>query len=190
MEDKLKKFAQDHREEFDTFEPRPDLWQDISRELEKKQFRKVIPFYQRAVWRYAAVVTLLVGVGYGLVQYGIGLGHDDKLVPIASLEQIAPEMAEVETYYLSVINQKKRERGTYNLRQMGVETDFKGELSKLDSSYAQLKKELYTNPNKQQVIDAMMQNLQIRISILNEQLEVLNRIKQAKKENRHANVPI
>jgi hypothetical protein len=190
MEDKLKKFAQDHREAFDTFEPRPDLWQDISRELEKKQSQKVIPFYQRAVWRYAAVVTLLVGVGYALVQYGRGLGRIEPRGPELSLVEIAPQMAEVESYYMAVINQKKQERGAYDLRQLGVETDFKGELSKLDSSYAQLKRELYTNPNKQRVIDAMVQNLQIRISILNEQLEVLNRIKQAKKENRHANVPI
>ena len=190
MEDKLKKFVQDHREEFDTFEPRPDLWQDVSRELERRQAPQIIPLYRRKVWQYAAVVTLLLGFGYGLVQYGKSLRDPGVGTTMASLESIAPEMAEVETYYLSVINQKTKERGTYDLRQLGVEKDFKGELAKLDSSYAQLKQELYKSPNKQRVIDAMVQNLQIRISILNQQLEVLNRIKQVKRENRHANVHI
>ena len=99
-------------------------------------------------------------------------------------------MAEVETYYLSVIQQKQKERSAYDLKKLGVAKDFSGELSKLDSSYVLLKKELSTNPNKQPVIDAMVQNLQIRISILNQQLEVLNRIKQVKTENQDAKISI
>ena len=187
MEDKLKKFVQTHRDAFDSFEPRADLWQDISRELNRPPIRKVIPLYQRPVWRYAAAVVVLVSVGIGLFKYG---QHTAQLSIAPPLAAIAPEMAEVENYYLSVINEKKRERSAFDLKKLGVEKDFSGEISKLDSSYVQLKKELYTNPNKQPVIDAMVQNLQIRIGILNQQLEVLSRVKQVKTENRHANVPI
>jgi hypothetical protein len=191
MEDKLKKYVQDHRDDFDSFEPRPDLWQDICRELDEKKSGRIIPFYQRSLWRYAASVILLMGIGYGLVQYGKSMRTGE---PVAAMEgplrSIAPEMAEVETYYLSVIQEKQKERRAYDLKKLGVDQDFSGELGRLDSSYVQLKKELATNPNKQPVIDAMVQNLQIRIRILNQQLEVLNRIKQIKTENQDENVSI
>jgi hypothetical protein len=182
MEDKLKQFVQGHREEFDSFEPRPDLWQDLSRQLdEQKKSSRVIPFFQRPVWRYAASIVLLIGIGYGLVQYGKSLVVTP---PTASteipLKEFAPEMVEVESYYMSVIHEKQRERNAYDLQKLGLAKDFTGELGKLDSAYVQLKKQLTTNPNKQMVIDAMVRNLQIRIGILNQQLEVLNQIQEVK----------
>jgi hypothetical protein len=184
MEDKLKQFVQGNREEFDSFEPRPDLWQDISRQLDEQKSTRVIPFFQRPVWRYAASILLLIGIGYGLVQYGKSLSFDKtgsisqtKDIP---LNQIAPEMAEVETYYMSVIHEKQQERNAYDLQKLGLAKDFAGELAQLDSAYVQLKKQLVSNPNKQMVIDAMVRNLQIRIGILNQQLEVLNQIQEVK----------
>ncbi len=42
MKDKLEKFVKEHRDEFDTFEPRPDLWQDIGKELPQKKTARVI----------------------------------------------------------------------------------------------------------------------------------------------------
>jgi len=191
MEDKLKKYVQEHREDFDSFEPRPDLWQDICQKLDEKKPPRIIPFYQRSLWRYAASVILLMGIGYGLVQYGKSMRTADPVAATDTpLRSIAPEMAEVETYYLSVIQKKQKERSAYDLKKLGVDQDFSGELSRLDSSYVQLKKELSTNPNKQPVIDAMVQNLQIRIRILNQQIEVLNRIKQIKTQNQDENVSI
>jgi hypothetical protein len=190
MEDQLKKYVQDHRENFDSFEPRPNLWQDICQKLDEKKPPRIIPFYQRSLWRYAASVILLMGIGYGLVQYGKSMRTTGPVATEVPLKSVAPEMAEVETYYLSVIQEKQKERRAYDLKKLGVDQDFSGELSRLDSSYVQLKKELATNPNKQPVIDAMVQNLQIRIRILNQQLEVLNRIKQIKTENHDENVSI
>lgn len=187
----MKKYVQNHREDFDSFEPRPDLWQDICQELDKKKPPRIIPFYQRSRWRYAASILLLMGIGYGLVQYGKSMRTADPVAATeVSLKSIAPEMAEVEAYYLSVIQEKQKERRAYDLKKLGVDQDFSGELRRLDSSYVQLKKELATSPNKQPVIDAMVQNLQIRIRILNQQLEVLNRIKQIKTENQDENVSI
>lgn len=191
MDDKLKKFIETNRQAFDAFEPSQDLWQDIDRVLGQEKQAKAGWFQPRVLWRYAAAVVLLIGMGYGLIEYG---RHVEKSHYQASqsipLEKIAPEMAEVEAYYLSVINQKKQERSAYDLRELGLDKDFRGELTKLDSTYAQLKSELMTNPNKQPVIDAMVQNLQIRIGILNQQLEVLNQIKQVKLKTKNENVTI
>lgn len=191
MEDKLQKFVRARREELDSFEPRPDLWQDISKRLDEQKTTQVIPLYRRTVWRYAASIVIALGFGYGLVQYGKNTRTDSQAsTPEAALISVAPQMAEVETYYLSVIQQKKQQRNAFDLKQLGLDQDFRGEMGKLDSAYVQLKKELYTNPNKQKVIDAMVQNLQIRIGILNQQLEVLSRIKQVKTETNDANIHI
>lgn len=189
--DKLEKFVDLHRDEFDSFEPRPDLWQDIHKNLPTKKEPTVIQLAYRHVWKYAAAVALLWVVGYGALHLNKATKTNQAMVtqsvPLAS---IAPEMAEVEAYYTTVINQKKQERSTYDLKAMGIEGDFKGELAKLDSAYVQLKKELGSNPNKQQVIDAMVQNLQMRIEVLNRQIEVLGTIKEIKRTTENGKATI
>lgn len=47
--------------------------------------------------------------------------------------------------------------------------DWQRELAGLDSTYRQLKQELYRNPEPTVVLDAMNRNLQIRLDILNQQ---------------------
>jgi hypothetical protein len=55
-------------------------------------------------------------------------------------------------------------------------------MARLDSSYTQLKKQLYTTPNTDKVMGAMIQNLQLRIEVLNRQLEVLQRVEKLQKQ--------
>jgi len=55
------------------------------------------------------------------------------------------------------------------------------DINKLDSSYQELKKKLLEQPNDK-IIDAMVINLQTRIEILNQQLNILERIKQLKEQ--------
>jgi hypothetical protein len=53
----------------------------------------------------------------------------------------------------------------------------------LDKAYKELKKELNTNSNEL-VISEMVRNLQIRIDLLNQQLEVLKQIEKMKEEQK------
>jgi len=191
MKDKLKDFVHEHREAFDTFEPRAELWQEICRELPPapKEAKVIkISFGQRASFsadalfmRVAAAIVLLFACGLTLFLMKQNTPKAANTIAAASqnrLQKISPEIVEVEAYYTSQIQEKKSEMSAYDLKMLGLnsEAGIDQELARLDSSYIQLKKELYTTPNTDRVVEAMIQNLQIRIEVLNRQLEVLQKM--------------
>lgn len=207
MKDRLKEFVNENREEFDVFEPRPELWQEICQQMpstakQEKMPRKEakiisINFGERLNFsadfmfmRVAATIVLLLACGLTLllVKQNTPAAPDTTIAAATSqpaLSQIAPEMVEVEAYYTSLINNKREELSEYDLKVLGLDEaqEIDRELARLDSSYTQLKKQLYTTPNTDQVMGAMIQNLQIRIEVLNRQLEVLQKIEKLQNEN-------
>lgn len=207
MKDKLKEFVDEHRDDFDVFEPRPELWQNICEELPSaRKEAKVVRFNfgesasfsaSTSFMRVAASIVLLLGVGLTLLL--VKTNSPDLASAAAYKEQevissIAPEMVEVEAYYINQIEQKKSELSEYDLKLLGLDEqrEIDKELARLDSSYLQLKKQLYTTPNTDEIVGAMIQNLQIRIQVLNKQLEVLQKIKEmemspVKTENKEDN---
>ena len=56
--------------------------------------------------------------------------------------------------------------------------EFASDLNRLEKSYRSLKADFPKNPNQEVLIQAMIQNLQLQINLLNEQLRVIQRIKQ------------
>ncbi|MEJ8800945.1 hypothetical protein [Pontibacter sp. H249] len=210
MKDRLKEFVSEHRDEFDVFEPRPDLWQNICQDIpEPRKEAKVIniKFGERASFsadfffmRVAAAIVLLVGCGLTLIMMKQN-APDANTMLAASQQQvissIAPEIVEVEAYYVSQIEEKKSELSEYDRKVLGLgeQKEIDRELARLDSSYLVLKKQLYTTPNTEEIVEAMVQNLQIRIEVLNRQLEVLQSIKKMEstinselKENETTNI--
>ncbi|MEO5593121.1 MAG: hypothetical protein ABIR15_01910 [Chitinophagaceae bacterium] len=59
---------------------------------------------------------------------------------------------------------------------------FAGDFNKLDSTFHTLKKQLPVNPNREQILEAMIQNLQYQEALLNQQLNVIKKINNTKKE--------
>ncbi|UYZ58956.1 anti-sigma factor [Hymenobacter latericus] len=97
-------------------------------------------------------------------------------------QRLASSVRRMEAYYASQILEKQHE-----LRQldesatpgtMPQAADWKHELTALDSTYRQLRTELYRNPDPDAVLEAMNRNLQIRLDILNQQLRTREQIRQ------------
>ena len=59
---------------------------------------------------------------------------------------------------------------------------FAGDFSKLDSTFHRLKKQLPLNPNREQILEAMIQNLQYQETLLNQQLNIIKKINNTKKQ--------
>lgn len=199
MKDRLEEFVSENREAFDVFEPRPELWQEICHELPKakKETTRVIKFNfgdsfslsgNLVFMRVAAAVVLLLGCALTLVLMKQNAPDTNNTLAAATeqapLNRIAPELVEVEAYYASQIEAKKSQLSAYDLKVLGLDKDqeIDQELERLNTSYQQLKKELYTTPNTDKVMDAMIQNLQIRIRVLNRQLEILQKVEQLQKQ--------
>jgi hypothetical protein len=198
MEDKLKNFIAGSRDEFDVFELRPDLWQDISKELKahpEADKAKVIAFRIPEMMRYAAAIALIFVSAFLLGRYlkdknDTAIASAGTVESRQTLERVAPELVQVEAHYASLIEQKKQELNEFDMQALGVDSDLDKEMKVLDSTYTQLKKDLLTNPNKEMVIDAMTVNMQLRIDLLNQQLNTLKKIKQLQSSYKDENLTI
>ncbi|HEX8428507.1 hypothetical protein [Hymenobacter sp.] len=243
----LENFIERHRAEFDAFEPRPDLWDDIEQKLAAPTAGAVAPGPEEAAdttplrivklysnapeaapvkpaapagrngWLprpgMAAAVALLMLAGAGAmwsseqrpttwtntgttplvlaaptiepedVNAGLYFGAS----PVANAteapaQQLTAAVSRMENYYAAEIRERQNE-----LRQLEAATavssapstaDWGVELASLDSTYRQLKVELYRNPEPDVVLEAMNRNLQIRLDILNQQARTREQVQE------------
>jgi hypothetical protein len=84
-------------------------------------------------------------------------------------------------YYAKLIELKHEELKTLEKDEPLLYRQFSGDVQKLDSVYHSLKTQLPTNSNREQVIEAMISNLQLQIGLLNRQLDIIKEIKHSKK---------
>jgi hypothetical protein len=84
-------------------------------------------------------------------------------------------------YYAKLIELKHEELKTLEKDEPLLYRQFAGDVQKLDSVYHTLKTQLPNNSNREQVIEAMISNLQLQIGLLNKQLDIIKQIKHSKK---------
>lgn len=168
MKDRLEEFVRSHREEFDLFEPSDKLWEKIAQDIKPQPKIRWTYYLSRA-----AVVAVIISAT--LVAQRLFTEQKAK----RSAEQTAevkidiPELREAEMYYTGVINSKLEEVKPYFIDHPYLEDDLEMDMSELDSIYISLKNDLKDDVANQEVLDAMIQNYRMRISILEEMLEYL-----------------
>ena len=163
MGDQFEKFIIENREQFDNQEPPEGLWNKMEQEMAPK--RNTLGIF----WKIAAVLFLISTLVL-LV---------DKTNDHAGA-QLSQEFVQAEDYYVTMINQRKnsiKEQLTPEEEQIFLE-----EINELDEMYTQLKKTFQSNASNERVVDAMISNLQLRLDILNRQLEILEKINDNKDE--------
>ena len=191
--DNLERFVRDNREAFDDKEPPGNLWQKIDAGLDKQQSDRETPFRQvyknlskpersglahqigwpRLDWRVAASIAVLLLAGaflYMNQQYGVT--HQPEVVAAS------PTYAKAVVQYTQLIDDKRSELKQMTEGNPALYQEFATDLDRLEKSYQSLKADLPQNPNQEVLIQAMIQNLQLQINLLNEQLRVIQRIKQ------------
>lgn len=181
---KLEKFIENNRDGFDDKMPSNKVWDNIEAAIiSKKETKKVIltPFYK---WSIAAGVVLLVSVSVFLM-----MNKSSKLeTPVAknnnaidsSIYKIAPEEAPQMYQFAKLIETKQEELKVLAKEQPQLYQKFTKDITQLDSSYIALKNQLNVTPNKEMLIEAMIQNLQLQLNVLNQQLNIIKQIKNSK----------
>jgi len=172
MEENFEKWVKNNREYFE--EDFKDLDQSWD-QLEKRMNTKRKFFDKQFLWK-AAVFILLGTVSYLLIEKAEK--PTPKENPEVSLNQ---EIREVEEYYYAIISSQKEALQQLPIEEKSVNDMLLKELEKLDSSYLQLKK-LYTINQDEQIIAAMVENLQIRMEMLNQQMTLLKNLNIDKNE--------
>jgi hypothetical protein len=173
--DKLEKFIRENRSSFDDLTPPDSPWHHINGRLES-QGRQV--FLTRHIWKAAAILLFAA-----VIWLMVDRQNEEETLNLSQIETSEGiDLREVENFYVNLIENKQQE--IRHFIEVYPEADEKllSDIHKLDSTYQELKKKLLQGPNEK-IIDAMVINLQTRIEILNQQLNVLERIKQLKEQN-------
>ena len=184
--DRLERFVRDNRDGFDTFLPQDSLWNQIENRLQseipivpdqtqKKIKRLNSPYFD---WRIAAGVFLALGVGFLVYlnnEYGI---TRDPRVAL----KVPTYAREFNTYNVA-IDQKREEIIKLARNNPELYKDFAADLENLEVSYKSLRSNLADAPNQEALLEAMVQNLQWQVDLLNQQLAILQRINKVKNGN-------
>lgn len=84
-------------------------------------------------------------------------------------------------HYARIVEIKHKELKAIQKDEPLLYQQFSADVSKLDSVFHNLQEQLPKNPNREQLLEAMLQNLQLQMELLNHQLEIVKKINQSKK---------
>jgi hypothetical protein len=192
----LERFVRDNREAFDNMEPSAALWDKIGEAIGegKKNTTRVV----RVSWaRWAVAATLFLALA-GTISYQLFWKQQSTDIQIAQqtdtlesqttapnvvdplVNQIDPQYAKLVSQFTEVIESKQNELKKIEKDDPELYNKFAGDIQKLDSSYHLLRSTLNANPNTEQLLQAMISNLQMQIELLNQQLTIIQKVKQPK----------
>lgn len=180
MKDNLEKFVKNNREAFEDHEPSSDLWKKIAAKTAKKDndfVAKIINFSkQKFTLGIAASIAILLTISYLAFNYGRFVSQNSDIMVMS------PRYAKELTQFASLIEEKREELKVLEQENPQLYHQFDAEIKILDQNYQQLRGQLPKNPNQEDLLKAMIQNLNIQIDLLNQQLEIIQKIKDAKNE--------
>ncbi|MDU0369319.1 hypothetical protein ACFPAF_02835 [Hymenobacter endophyticus] len=230
----LEAFVEHHRADFDAFEPRADLWDDIALDLELSATQaaeetaplRVVPLFPTAevtplapaaapdmaavrsarpygmaaavaallllgtwFWQHRTEATIWTRTGQPALTAVTPAAPDQDFYAGSDLtattaaagpeQRLASAVQRMEAYYATQIAERQQELHEVAAETVGAapKADWQQELTALDSTYQQLKAELYRNPEPDVVLEAMNRNMQIRLDLLTQQLHTRERIR-------------
>ncbi len=85
-------------------------------------------------------------------------------------------------HYTRLVELKQKQIKRIQNEEPMLYRQFAGDFNRLDSTFHILKNKLPVNPNREQILEAMIQNLQYQEALLNQQLNIIKKIKHSKRE--------
>lgn len=181
MEDKLKNRISETREDWDIHDTDLEgLWEAIEGRLDEKEngSKKEQVF----TWlKIAASVVMVLGVSWVVYNLNTKTEHQNGY----TLSEISPELAETEVYYASQINDKLEMISVSNAE---IDDVILENLALLDSAYNDLKLDLKDNIDNEEVVGAMIENYRIKLQILEQVLDELNKKDTENKRSDEINI--
>jgi cytoskeletal protein RodZ len=184
MSNQLDRFIRDNRDAFDDQVPGPSNWEKIASGLDQKA--PIVQFHRKPVFRWsaaAAIVLLLSALTWVFTQRNNEENPENP--PVLSTLEKDPVVAEIDPQYATmvaefnqVIETKQKEIEAIETENPALFRQFAGDIKKLDSTYHVLRNTLPANPNQEQLLQAMISNLQMQIMILNQQLEIIQKVQK------------
>jgi hypothetical protein len=197
MSKKLKHFIEEHRREFDEEIPAASMWAGIERSVSKAKATKRFTIRDIYKWTAAAAVFFIAVTSFYFLVVQKNKTDDgylksttDAKSPGTDIKKIAPEFAAEAEAIFESIESRQQALKVIAKEQPALYAQFAEDLVALDSSYRVLRQKATQTPNREVILKAMLQNLQLQAALLAKQLEILNDIKPSKKQkNEETNFP-
>ncbi|MEY4539454.1 MAG: hypothetical protein RLZZ306_1211 [Bacteroidota bacterium] len=182
----LEQFIQNNRDAFDNCEAPAGLWDKIDKSLGKKNIQNpepdiiILKFKKSSIsklkmWAMAASLILLIG--YVSVFYLNNKSDSTEQI----VADVAPQYGDKMVQYTSLIESKREEIKQIETHDPVMYKEFATEIEKLNLDYQNLQTELSQTPNQEDLVKAMVQNLQVQLDILNRQLKIIEKVKEYQK---------
>ena len=140
--------------------------------------------------KIAASVLVLIGLGSYVFMNTVNENNPtttattstvEKSKTSISLGDLSPDLQKIESYYLANINLELANLEVSDENNDLVDS-YMEQLAVLDAEYKKLNKELNTIGPNDQTIEALIQNLQLRLELIKKLKEKLNQLKLSKNE--------
>jgi hypothetical protein len=169
MQDNLKQYVEEHREELDIYQPRELLWGEIN---ERVQRSRVSIRWQRL----AMAASVLLALAFGTWIYR----ENRQSKQSESIVQAQSPLMQAEAYYTAMVFLKDAELEQYCKPQPELCREFEGDIESLSEAYRQLRAEYATSADRQALLRAMATNLQMQVQLITRQLQIMEAVTQKK----------
>jgi hypothetical protein len=163
---RLEKFINDNREEFDDMSPSEKLWQQVEAAVIKKTGKSLLlnPVIK---WSAAAAALIMIAAAAFIVIHKQNPAEKmitkSKDTRITDLAAFAPEDAPEMNQFAKMIAGKQEELKLLAKEQPALYRKFATDITQLDSSYNTLKNKLSITPNREMLVEAMIQTGTIQL---------------------------
>ena len=180
-EDDLEKFIQENRAAFDERMPSLKVWASIDKQLAQKPTQQRVSIF--SIVRKVAAVLAIMTMGGLLAIYFLNTQNGEE----KDIAQLHPDFEEIESYYQSAINQKVAQ-----LTSLEYDPSIQEDLEQLDEFLEELKIALHESPKgkEEEIINAMINNYQTRMKILERVLDQIETKGQEKKSTKEETTTI
>jgi hypothetical protein len=190
MNNNFERFIQQNRKDFDTEQPSENVWDKIEQTIPVKKEAKRFSMNDMIKWSAAAAV-LFIALTSVYFLYIKKYSHETPTaksgaesnpgsVKPEELDGITPEYAVQFKRFNESIETQQEELKKVSSDQPSLYKQFEEDLKVLDSSFIALKNQAEHTPNRDVLIKAMIQNLQLQAELLGRQLLIMKDIKENK----------
>jgi hypothetical protein len=168
MKDRFEKFIEENREHFDFREPDQKIWEKLSRDIRVKR-----RLNWQVILKRAAIVIIIFAASFLTNEFVHRVRNNNLAGNKSGRQNAIPGLREAEAYYTGLVNQKLNELKPVIENCPSLQEELNFDLSGLDSVYIELKSDLKDNMANQEVIEAIIENYRLKITILEDILSEL-----------------
>ncbi len=167
----IEDFIRENREEFNEDFASERVWHNINSKLHSQK--------SKFSWKpYMAAASIMLFISLTWIIASHKFNRDSQNIA----NNIPMEVQEAQVQFSSLIELKRNELNQYRSTNPELIKDFEHQLIELQKNYKLLLPQLGDQNKKDIVLQAVIENLQMQVNVLNQQIDIINQLKNNKHE--------